>query len=137
MTGTLIERDSLPPGEYTLRVQAHECGPYETKLTIRAGETTQFDATLSSGGSIGFLLLSHDQTPLGVEATLTVTTTDAQLLFAEALEPRGLGHVGRWMFAPHGKLEITAEASDGRRGHMLVTFNPTDTSDTPHVLVLN
>lgn len=134
--GSSYARDSLPPGEYTVHVQAQDCGPYQNTVTIRSGEPTTLEIALAGGGGIGFVLLGTGSSPLGTDATLTVTTSDGQILFAETLEPSAEGAVGRWIFAPHGELHVTAEATDGRSASAFVAFETTGPNDTPHPLIL-
>lgn len=133
MQGKRIEAKNLPPGTYTLNVQASGCGPARLNVTIAGGERTEQELSLIPGGSIGFVLLDGQDRPLGEGVKLTVAKADGGVVLVEDLD---VEQVSRWIFAPFGDLRVVAEAESGRRCETTIHFSSTDGAEAPHTLKL-
>jgi RNA polymerase sigma-70 factor (ECF subfamily) len=131
--GMRVEATALPPGAYTLKVQAAGCGSAQLNLTIVEGERTDLELPLARGGSIGFVLLDAQDRPLGETVRLVVTSANGKTVLAESLDS---DEISRWFFAPYGDLQVVAVASGGRRCEATIYFASTDGAESPHTLKL-
>ncbi|MEM7519226.1 MAG: carboxypeptidase-like regulatory domain-containing protein, partial [Planctomycetota bacterium] len=128
-----FELTGLSPGSYTLEVIAEGCGPARRQIEVMAEEEARVKVALASGGSIGLAFAGETDEPLGVAVALRVRDADGVLFFDETLEPEENGYVSRWIFAPHGTLQVEASLADGRKIEVELPF-ASGASSAPNLL---